>query len=166
MVITAGPRRRAYEWFCQALRAHPTDTVLLLVDSEEPLVEGDTRWGHVARREGDRWAQPDGVTEEHLHFMVIGMETWLIADPAALKDYFGEGFVERHLPGTPDLELLDKRRVNSALEQATRQSRRRSYEKGRDFKLLGRISPAAVQARCPQARIFVGTLRSLLAAPC
>ena len=161
-IIASGPRFAAYEKFCHARRSYPNSVILLLVDSEECPVKGRSRWEHVRRRGGDEWIRPDGASDEHLHFMAVTMETWLVADPAALEVHFGEGFLARHLPGTPDLEQVEKDKINRSLDAATCKSERGRYRKGSSFKLLGLISPSVVQGRCEHARTFVDELKKHL----
>lgn len=160
-IIACGSRRKAYEHFCEGRRQRPGALCLLLVDSEAP-VSGASRWAHVRQRPGDAWDQPGGVTDEVLHFMVQVMETWLLADSEALGIYFGEGFAPRQLPGHPDLEGLSKDEVYRRLQDATRASRRGSYQKGRDLHLLGLIDPSKVQRRCRHAATFVVELQKAL----
>lgn len=153
-VIACGPRRRAFERFREDLEQRPEAFCLLLVDSEEQ-VRANSRWEHVRGREGDRWSRPEKATEAHLHFMAQVMETWLLADRTALRGYFGAGFVERHLPGHPDLEILTKQDIYRRLGDATRPSTRGEYVKGRDLALLGVVDPAEVRRRCRHAQQFV-----------
>jgi len=160
-IIACGSRRRAYEHFCDGRRQWPGALCLLLVDSEAPV--SDTgRWSHVRQRAGDAWKQPDGATDDELHFMAQVMETWLLADPSALMGYFGDGFSASQLPGHPDLENLAKEDVYRRLREATRSSHRGPYEKGRDLHLLGLVDPVLVQRRCRHAGAFVQKLQKSL----
>ena len=51
--------------------------------------------------------------------MVQLMETWFLADRAALKKHFGEQFKETALKRWPQLEAVRKKTVLDALKKAT-----------------------------------------------
>ena len=160
-VVACGGRGDAFGDFKKALRSHPSAFNLLLVDSESP-VHPEGPWRHVAERPDDRWSPPPGVDDTQLHFMALTMEAWLCADPEALAAYFGPGFRADRLPRRADLETEPNADLLAKLHAATEGSRLGRYRKGRDLELLGRVSPAAVQARCAHARRLVETLRERL----
>lgn len=156
-VVACGGRQDAYEAFCIGLDANEDAFCMLLVDAEE-LVTAPSRWAHVKQRTGDGWDRPDGTSEDNLHFMAVVMETWLVADPDALSAWFKAGFNPKHLPGHKNLEQVVKADVYRGLDAATRPSQRGPYGKGKDFALLGRVTPARVLDRCPLAGQFVNVL--------
>ena len=89
--------------------------------------------------------------------MVQTMETWIVADRTALKDYYGEGLDESELPGLDDLEAASA--ADKALERATRNTGKGEYRKiGHASDLLRRIDPATVRDRCPACRRLFETL--------
>ena len=101
-VLPCGPRGEAFKNFCMALKNHsPDEFPLLLVDSEGPVSE--TPWQHVLHRVGDEWKKPDGANDAHLHFMVQVMESWFLADRAALTADFCSEFKQSKLPKGKDL---------------------------------------------------------------
>ena len=63
-VIPCGDRKATYDDFVNAPRRADL-RILLLVDSEAGMLAA-TKWGHVAKRVGDGWTCPPGVTEDHL----------------------------------------------------------------------------------------------------
>lgn len=154
--IVAGGRAQAYDRFCNELsEASSGDVVVLLVDSEE-VPTSNSRWKHVAQRKGDGWSQPPNATENDLHFMTVVMETWLLADPAALQAVFGRRFKAGAIPAWPDLEAIPKSTVYSTLEKATSHG----YDKGQhSFKALARVDASRLQAACPAARALFDRLR-------
>lgn len=86
------------------------------------------------------------------------METWFLADPAALKAKYGSKFNEGALTAWPDLEKVPKKTVDAALEKAT--SKR--YKKGeQSFELLGMLDPAKVEEKCASAGRLLHLLREL-----
>ena len=91
--------------------------------------------------------------------MVQVMETWLLADRAALRRYFGAPFRENALPQWPALENVSKRDVSEALARATAACTR-PYDKGTvSFELLAIVDPARVKAACPHAATLLDNLR-------
>ena len=93
--------------------------------------------------------------------MVQVMETWLLADRALLRDYFGPSLREAHLRAWPALEQVSKPDVMNALEGATAGCDKQ-YSKGKvSFELLARVDPVLVEAACPHARSLLSRLRTL-----
>jgi len=162
-VFACGSRREAYEDYCTAVKAGKK--AILLVDSEMPVeISADKAkpWEHVKNRQGDGWAKPATVTDDHLHFMVICMESWFLADKDALASYFGQYFNINALPKRSDVENVSKADVYNALFQATKDSQKGEYGKGKhSFKILGLINPEKVKSASPYAKRFLNTLSGL-----
>ncbi len=149
-IIASGSRRSAYDDFCIAQR-EGVDCALLLVDSEEAVAEDDGPWDHLSKR--DRWPRPPDASDGQCHLMVQVMESWFLADKAALGRYFGKGFNERALPKRDDIEAIPKADVFKGLENATRQTETKgSYSKGsHSFEILALIDPKLVRRASPYA---------------
>jgi hypothetical protein len=157
-IVPSGSRRTAYGDFCTALD-HDKAACFLLVDSEGPVAAGADPWTHLQLRPADRWARPAGATNDQCHLMVQCMESWFLADPDTLADFFGPGFAPAALPATADVETVPKPDVLRALEVAARPTRKQGYGKGsHSFKLLALVDPERVSAACPHARRFIDTL--------
>jgi hypothetical protein len=148
-IVACGGRGSAFDDFKTALsQSTSEDFPILFVDSESP-VQAATRWGHLRQTEGVHWQKPDAVTEDHLHLMVQCMETWIVADRNALKDYFGQHLRENALPPSSTsqercrLEQRSKESVQDDLERATHDcGRDRQYRKGKkSFIILSKIDP-------------------------
>lgn len=151
-----GGRQNAHDAF-QNARNYPRDgeIIILLVDAEAPVTAA-TRAEHLRMRKGDGW-DLTGVHEETIHLMVQTMETWIVADPTALRDYYGQHFKGNFLPKAIDLETVANITVANALDKATRQAMPKGvYHKIRHASdLLKKIDPSIVQRRCPScARLF------------
>lgn len=165
-IVASGSRGDALRQFETALRTEDVHAVLL-VDSEGPIAEHDDGswhpWDHVRDRPGDGWVKPAGATDDQLHFMVQCMESWFLADPDALADFYGQGFQRSALPARPDIENVDKQTLFASLENATRKTKTKgSYDKGRhSFALLAKIDPSKVRAASRWASRFFGTLDDL-----
>ncbi len=130
-------------------RAHADsgEIVVLLVDSEAP-VTAPTPVEHLRTRRGDEWDMT-GIPADRVHLMVQTMETWIVADPEELADYYGQGFDGNALPTAADLETVGKDDIAQALVRATRRTGKGSYKKiEHASSLLARIDPAKARRRC------------------
>lgn len=147
----AGGRDQAFNDFKKTVKANPSATCLLLVDSEGPVRQGLSPWDHVTERIGDEWQRPTNATDDQLHFMVEAMEAWLVADPEALGCYYGSKFKKAKLPSRKNLEQVPKADLVKALEAATKDAKTKGgYQKSHGFDLIGKIDPAKVRSACPE----------------
>ena len=150
-LVPCGGRDKAFRRFRDAASNEDDTIVVLLVDAEGPVNGAPS--SHLQAR--DRWDMgfADGNT---IHLMVQTMETWIVADPAALSTYYGQNFNGNVLPRAVNLELVPKAVVAQALKQATDRTRKGRYHKIRHAsELLKRIDVERVKARCPHcARLF------------
>jgi hypothetical protein len=151
-VIPCGSRGVAFRDFKTALRTHPDALNVLLVDSEDVVILSP--WHHLERRDG--W-KTSSLLDEQCHLMVHCMESWLIADPSALAEFYGQGFRPNALPRTADVETVAKERIAAALEHATKDTQKGRYHKIRHGPdLLGRLDSARVRQRAKHCdRLFV-----------
>jgi len=157
-VIASGDRNSAFKNFCLALKRHPDDYIILLVDSEEAVTT--STWQHLRDRPGDHWRRPDAANEDQAHLMVQAMEAWLLADQQVLTAYYGQGFLAGSLPGQPNIELIPKQDVFRALRDASRKTKKGEYHKTRHgFDLLERIDPARVSAASHHADRLLAVLQ-------
>lgn len=158
-IIACGGRNETFRDFCTAIKQHPSDTVLLLVDSEDEIVGTDC-WKHVKDR--DRWRQPRGVTNEHIYLMVRCMESWLLTDKDALQSYYGDGFAENALPPTRNIEAVTKQDVESSLIKASQNTLAGRYHKTRHgFDILAALSPSKLATRSVHAKRLVDFLSTI-----
>lgn len=159
-VVRGGSRNQTFDRFLSALRnAEAEELPILLVDSEGPVRSGRSVWEHL--QINDRWAWPQGIGDEQAFLMVQVMETWLLADRNALRNYFGASFRENRLPSQRNLEDVPKETVLQSLAHATADCNKQ-YAKGAvSFEILARVNPDAVSARCPHAKAMFNCLRSL-----
>jgi hypothetical protein len=145
-VRACGSRRSACDW-----KSCP----LLLVDSESPVKPSATAWQHLERDSGDGWKRPNGATDDQAHLMVQVMESWFLADRAALKKYFGVEFNEKSLPGrAEEIESIPKADVFKGLKDATAHCEtKRQYAKGpHSFDILKSLDPQKIIAASPNAK--------------
>lgn len=159
--IACGGRDSAFDDFQTAIRIHHNDLVLLLVDSEGPVSDIKEPWEHLANR--DNWQQPNDVEDKHAYLMVQCMENWFLCDREALNKYFGQGYNQNALPNNTNIEAIAKQDVFRALENASRQTKKR-YDKGaHSFKILKSLDPQKVINGSPSAKRLFYFLATKLA---
>ena len=158
-VIACGSRNNALQKFRTALaQANSEEIPLLLVDGEERVEPKSSPWQHLSSRDG--WQRPAGARVEHAHLMVQCMESWFLADVSALESFFGPGFRLTAIPQRSDIENIHKVDVFKQLESASRESKKRAYDKGgHSFDILSRIDPEKVIQRSPFAKRLIDTLK-------
>ena len=161
-LIPCGGRRSAYDKFSNAMKNQkPGEKIILLVDAEAPITES-TRTLHLEKRPGDGW-DLSGVSEDHIHLMAQSMEAWIVADPEALSEYYGQNFLVNKLPVRQNLEEEPKVDCAAKLADATRNTQKGEYKKIKHAaELLGKISSAKVRERCPHAETLFSTLNKLI----
>jgi len=162
-VLSCGSRQEAYNDFCTAIENG--ERAMLLVDSES-LVSTTAKqakpWSHVKSRADDGWAKPAGTNDDELHFMVICMEAWFLADKESLESYFGQYFNMQALPKHSDIELVSKSDIYRGLSRATRDTKKGEYGKGKhSFEILAQIDPEKVRKASPYADRFLNALNHL-----
>jgi hypothetical protein len=162
-VVACGSRNDAYRSFCIELDRGDR-WPLLLVDAEDVVASGPPfdPWAHVATRAGDRWPCPAGADAEHLHFMAVTMEAWLLADHDALASVLGARLDRsKLLPEGAALETRSKPTVNASLDSAARSTSSGRYEKGsHSFASLALVAPAKLGA-LSWAKRFLDAMRAL-----
>jgi hypothetical protein len=116
-IVFCGARSEAYKMFKAALRQSQNgDKYFLLVDSESAVCGAPHE--HLSKREKDKWDfQPMDL--KCVHLMAQCMEAWLVADPDALKQYYGQEFQESALPKANNLEAETPENLRKALKKAT-----------------------------------------------
>jgi hypothetical protein len=147
-LVASGGRDTAFDLFKTAMTVSSSSGFAALwIDSEEPLADLESAWKHLNERDG--WAQPAGATDDQVLFMTTCMETWLVADRAALKTHFKDELQDSALPPLNDLESRHRHDVQDNLTHATRKCSN-AYEKGkRSFEILGKLNPAVLEQHLP-----------------
>jgi hypothetical protein len=169
-LVCAGGRQATYEAFINALHTNPGTINVLLVDSETSIVaatddtdqDAAVRVAHLTQC--DQW----DLSEAHpkrVHLMVQCMETWIVADMAALRRFYGQGFAPNSLPRRVNLEEEPKVDVYEKLVRATRATQKGEYSKIQHAsQLLQNIDPTQVAARCPRFAILTRWLGETIVA--
>jgi len=156
-LVACGGRSQAFDDFCTAHRISRQGSItLMLIDSEDPMQDIEATWTHLAAR--DDWAKPEDAADDQVLMMTTCMETWIVADRAALRAHYGQHLQESGLPAVVDLESRPRDVVQNALVHATRNCANK-YEKGkRSFQVLAELTPDTLSAHLPS---FVRTKRIL-----
>lgn len=158
-VVMCGSRDATYKAFRHALRDLRDACVLLLVDAEQ-AVEGTPR-EHLAAR--DSWDLSFAV-DEQCHLMAQVMESWFLADPAALERFYGQQFGARQIPARKNVEEVPKAEVEAVLKSSTAKTQKGEYHKIRHgAPILERLDPERVRARAPHCERLFQTLAEALA---
>ena len=154
-IAACGGRSAAYEDFKAAYTNG--QEAMLLVDAEGPVATHDRPWQHLKARDG--WDRPADAEDHLCHLMVQVMESWFLADPDALKSYYGQGFKPKSLHGNPNIEDVPKQDVFHRLKSATRDTKKGGYDKGSvSFELLAEIDPAKVRKASRYANRLIRAL--------
>lgn len=155
--FACGGRASTFDDFKTAHRNKATgDYVAMLIDSEDPLADLEAAWQHLAER--DHWEQPAGATNDQVLFMTTCMETWVVADRAALRRHYGSKLQVSALPPLVQLEACGRHDVQDKLAHATRNCSN-AYTKGkRSFEVLAKLTPEILVEHLPS---FARTRRIL-----
>ena len=157
-IIPCGSRGETFKDFQKACRVDVDFFNVLLVDAEGPVSRPPK--DHLSRSDGWQTDQ----SEEHCHLMVQVMEAWIVADRAALRDFYGLGFQESAIPETEDVEQIDKARLLEALDRASRDTQKGPYHKIRHAaRLLERIDPKVVRSRARHCERLFTILTKVIA---
>jgi len=135
----------------KALRSHPHAWNILLKDSEEQMPKNPVA---LCERHG---IDPTLVAD--VFWMVELMESWFLADPNALAEYYGRDFSATALRKTQDVERIAKAEVLKRLKRATKNK----YHKVQHAPhLLARLDPHRVQKHARYCRKLFDTVRTRL----
>lgn len=147
-LVACGGRAQAFDDFGTALRVSRTGSItLMLVDSEDPMEDIEATWTHLAARDG--WTKPDNANDDQVLMMTTCMETWIVADRAALKAHYGNNLQDSALPAVVDLESRSRAAVQSALIHATRNCSNKYEKEKRSFQVLAELTPDTLSAHLP-----------------
>jgi hypothetical protein len=128
----------------------------LWIDSEEPMADIEKAWKHLAKLTTvAAWERPNGAEDDQVLFMTTCMETWIVADRAALRTHYKQKLNENPLPHPIGLEARKRHDVQDRLERATKDCPN-AYAKGRrSFEILEKLDPAVLKQYLPSfVRVF------------
>jgi Domain of unknown function (DUF4276) len=169
--VVCGDRNNTCRDFKNALKSHPDDINLLLVDSEGPVntltidpnadrEKNDRVMGLIAKQHlinRDGWNDYlSEIDENDIHLMVQVMESWLIADIDTLAQIYGQGFNKTAISRNNNVEEIPKDTIESALNGATQRTQKGRYQKiYHAAKILEMIDVSIVRKKAPYCdRLF------------
>ena len=148
----------AIDAFKIAIRQHAQAFNVLLVDSESAVQT--TPWRHLQGR--GEWGE-EHPHDDHCQFMTQAMEAWFVADIEALSQFYGQGFRSNAIPGYADVEQIAKDDLEPCLKNATHDTAKGEYHKGRHaWKLLKIIDPNKVRRASRHCKRLFDTLTAKL----
>lgn len=157
-LVPCGSRDEAFRNFKHAVLNGDNRIIILLVDAEDPVKTSVRE--HLKSR--DKW-ELDFTTDDDVHLMIQTMETWIVADIAALADYYRQNFQQSALPSTSELEEISKSEITQALKHATKATQKREYHKIRHASdLLKRIDSSKVRQRCQSCERLFNTVLQVI----
>ncbi len=171
-LVPCGSRDQTFKAFRRDLQQGDGETILiLLVDSEDPVASetknaddanAQARVDHLTQRDGWDLSEAD---PKHVHLMVQCMESWIVADPEAVADYYGKKFQANRLPKRRNMEEEPKPDLYDKLKKATEKTQKGAYAKIKHAsKLLAAIAPDKIVKRCPRFKTFTSWLTDVIAA--
>lgn len=152
-VVRGKGRADTFRKFKSSRETYPHDLCVLLVDSEGPVAPKQGVWDVVANRRGDQWIKPPWAGGRHLYLIVQFIETWLVADPDALRSFFKGGFAPEKLP-TTNLEQQSKSKIEQALKAATRSTAKGAYRHVDATLIMEKVRPEKVKTLSHGRRLF------------
>ena len=147
-LVASGSRNTAFDSFNTAhANASGTDYAALLIDSEDRVSDIEETWEHLSRNDG--WRRPRGARNDQVLLMSTCMETWIVADHAALIEHFGRGIRPNALPSLANLESRSTGEVQNRLETATRDCAAPYAKDRRSYGVVGKLDPDTLESHLP-----------------
>ena len=150
-IVMCGSRDATYKAFRNAVRDFRDELVFLLVDAEQ-AVSGTPREHLSARDPWDLSFADDG----QCHLMAQVMESWFLADPDALAQFYGPQFGIKQIPPRKNVEEVPKSEVEAVLKSSTAKTSKGEYHKIRHgAPILESLDAGKVRSRAPHCdRLF------------
>jgi hypothetical protein len=136
--------------FLRALSEDAASTKILLIDSDVP--DDGSLLRDVMNTALWRKYAPRKLPTPAVHWMVQVMESWFVADEAALKSYYRKNFKPKVLPKRKNVEAVPASQVYKALKRATDGK----YDKASHApKILEQLDPQRVRTRASNCDRFL-----------
>jgi len=161
-IVACGNTNNTYKDFCNGVHTNTGQNIsfAILVDSDTPVATTTDAWQAVAQFNGCG-PRPAGAAADSAHMMVQVMESWIVADPANLKRFYGQNFNPGQLAVNPDIEQVPKDDILNGLKDATKNSKSGEYHKTRHgFDLIMQTDPKKLRARSFRAAQFLDYVRA------
>lgn len=146
-----GAREITIKIFLSELEDYPTSFQALLVDSDKGIDEKETPKTFL-QKISDKF-DFTSVKNEQCHLMVPMMESWFFADKEKLAEFYGKGFNTNALSKNTNVENISKSDVETGLKNATRETSKKEYEKGKHAgEILRIIDSGKVRKAAPHCK--------------
>jgi Domain of unknown function (DUF4276) len=144
-LVACGGRNDVFNRFQTSLRNGGYDYIAMWIDSEEPMADRENAWEHLATVSTvAQWERPENVVDDQVLFMTTCMETWIVADRAMLRAYYGPKLMEQRLPTLTNLETKNRHSVQQSLVSAT-ENCASPYRKGEhSYLIFEKVRPTAL----------------------
>jgi hypothetical protein len=159
-LVACGGRGKVFDHFCTAHSPGGAEYIAMWIDSEEPMADIREAWAHLKSR--DNWDRPAGAEDVQVLLMTTCMETWIVADRASLRDYYGHKLQENALPPLDRLEARGRHDIQDRLVRATRNCKNAFAKGERSFDVLEKIDPAVLTQQLPSFARVDGILNAKL----
>ncbi|MBV9678887.1 MAG: DUF4276 family protein [Acidobacteriaceae bacterium] len=140
--------------FEKAPRRHPNTLIILLKDSEQPFDDPV------------KLCQLRGIDPklaDKVFWMIESMESWFLADPETLANYYGNGFSHKVIGQPTNVETISKSEVFRRLKSATVNTTKGAYDKTRHAPdILAKLNSELVQKRAEHCRKLFEAVRKML----
>lgn len=149
-LVACGGRQAVFDRFRTAHESQSCDYVAMWIDSEEPMLNFEEAWRHLANvTTVHQWQRPGGAADDQVLFMTTCMETWIVADRKTLNLHYGAELQESALPALNDLEQRNRHDVQEKLIRATRNCKN-AYSKGKQsYQILSELNPDVLSQHLP-----------------
>ena len=122
----------------------------MLVDSEAFVKDADDGIKrpkqHLQTRDPS-WDM-QSMNEKQIHLMVQVMESWFVADPETLANFYGQNFNRNAIPKNNEVEKIEKLKIETALVESTKNTTKGKYHKiQHGAKILAIINPNIVRGK-------------------
>jgi hypothetical protein len=168
----SGSREQTVAAYKNGLRDRPSERSMVLIDSEAPKDIATDSWAFLRELANSsnpdkfQWThRPPSAREDDLHFMVQSMETWLVADLAALKKHYGPKYQTARVANLSNrrIEEMSPSQTVAAIKDGAGDCPNREYRKTVDGPaVLANAEPDRVAHRCPHAQQFLEALTAAL----
>ncbi len=159
-IVACGSRNEAFDDFKTAYGKGKLVYVALLVDSEDPVKAIKQTWEHLNIR--DKWTCPADAADDQVFLMTTCMETWIIADRAALNQHYKNCLQISALPSTTNIERKARHSVQDSLTNATQKCTNAYAKNKRSFEALANVNPDELTKHCPSFTRMIRILNEKL----
>lgn len=129
---------------------------IILIDSENIIEDDQSKVDFLKQTIKDINSE---ISEDNLFFMVVCMETWIIADVSALEKFYGNNFNGDKIKNQ-DPTLREKKDVLDMIKNSIKECSKSSYEKSHGFEILKDVDVQKIVKSNKYAKEFFDFLKN------